>query len=636
MPEHDSVCRIAYERYAVEIRPNDFTLALRDLALGAGWISGKPFIRLRIPRPTGKPPVYWGFPEPYELVEWDSSCFSAEAEGRRLGVALEGLQTCYGRVGVECAIIIERDRVRFEVERVTGLPAGAEIIVDFPYRLGFVQAPAKEPVSGGGLILPRGAGIMVDFSQREGAFPLENLIYSGGQNGYSMPLFGICDGVATLGTIVKTPYDCYLVGEINSGDPPAYAVSPGFLFEAGRLDYSRRADYRAFKGGYGELASWYRSDLQAEKRYRTLEEKAEGHPLVHTLPGSVLAEMALDFNGTGGGRTPEELADTAKRMGFPGLVSYATNIWQRPFFGTNAVPPNRGTEEDLARGAQYARSVDKAYYISVYENLIDMWPMTPRYDLAIMAKLRDGSPRPNWYAEHLKMRSSTVCSVCRLETSRRDHPHLKELIGEGSIYIDVEGAMELNECFDSLHPLTREQDAGMRRELLSHVRDLFGTVATESMPMDFLADIVDVGAYFPVYQFIGYGCSDKPLLTPPAIPIPLFIMVYHGSVLNMTPKSTDFYTCDPLYVPLWGLMPDETDEFSLRISKTMRETSYAALVEHRFLAPPRVDTEKGFHSADVQFSRFSDGTCVLANFSGEPYSWMGKEAQPGDYFLWRE
>ena len=143
MPEHDSVHRIAFERYAVQIRPNDLTLTLQDLALGAGWISGRPFIRLRIPRPTGKPPVYWGFPEPCELVEWDSSCLSAEVEGRRLRVALEGVQTCCGRVRVECAIIIERDRVRFEVEGVTGLTAGAEIIVDFPYRLGFVQAPAK-------------------------------------------------------------------------------------------------------------------------------------------------------------------------------------------------------------------------------------------------------------------------------------------------------------------------------------------------------------------------------------------------------------------------------------------------------------------------------------------------------------
>jgi hypothetical protein len=486
------------------------------------------------------------------------------------------------------------------------------------------------------VILPRGAGILVDFSHRDAAYPLENLIYSGGQNGYSMPIFGTTLGEYTLATIVKTPYDCLIVGEMNSGSPAAYAASPGFLFEGGRLEYARRADYAPFRGGYCELASWYRSDLIEEGRYKTLEEKADGHPFVHRLPGAVLAEMGMDFNGSGKGRSPYELADTAKKMGFPGVVSYAINIWQRPFYGTDAVPSAAGTEADLSRAASYAHSVDEAYHMSVYENLIDMWPTTPGYDVAIMAKTRDGSPRPNWYSEEKKMRSSTVCSACRIEVAKRDLPHLRDLIGQGSIYVDVEGAMELNECFDSVHPLTREQDAAMRRDLLTYVKSLMGTVATESMPMDFLADVVDVGAYFPVYQFIGYGCSDNPRITPPAIPIPVFPIVYHGSVLNMTPKSTDYYTCDPLYVPLWGLMPDETDEFSLKISRTMRETSYARLVEHRFLTNPSISTETQYHSRDVQFTHFSDGTCVLANFSSEEFAWMGKTAPAQDYVIWRE
>ena len=453
-----------------------------------------------------------------------------------------------------------------------------------------------------------------------------------------MPVFGTVKDGVILATQVKTPFDCLILGEMNSGDPPAYAAGPCWLFEGGRLEYSRRADYTAIRGSYDALAKWYRADLRAVGRCRTLEEKAEGHPLVHTLPGAALAEMHVNYTGKPGkGRTPKELVDTAHSMGFDRLVSYAVGVWQRPFQGDdNPVPPDQGTMEALAEGARYARSVSDTYYLSVYENFVDRYSITPGFNKDMMVKLRDGSVRLNWWWEALKERSSTVCSVKREEIARRELGNLKDLIGPGSIYVDVEGAIELLECFDPVHPTTRKQDAHHRFELLSYTRDLFGTVATESMPIDCLADAVDVGAYFPVYQWIGYGCSEKPRMDPAVIPVPLFVMTYHGSVLTMTPKQNNYYTCDSLYVPLWGMMADDTDEFSLAISRDMRETAYATLDEHAFLTPPKVETGKEYHSADVQMSRFSDGACVIANFSGEEFTWRGRSVPAKEYVLWRE
>ena len=177
----------------------------------------------------------------------------------------------------------------------------------------------------------------------------------------------------------------------------------------------------------------------------------------------------------------------------------------------------------------------------------------------------------------------------------------------------------------------------MRRELLEYTRDLFGSVGTESMPIDCLADVVDVGAYFPVYQFIGYGASDKPVVDPPTIPIPLFMLVYHGSVLNMTPAAGVFYCCDPQYVPLWGMLPDGFGDDSLKISTQMRETCYAGMEDHRFITGPTVSTTAGYHAADVQYSRFADGTHVLANFTeGGTFRWEGKVVGPKDFLIWKE
>ncbi len=624
------------ERFHVEINAQNRKLTLRDLSLNASWISNSPFVRIRVPGAPEKKSPYFGFPTPLDVVDWKPDQLSCTVSGAHMSLRLSGVKLNGVAVELKLSIALERERVRFEVTKLKGLGGGKEVMIDFPYRLG-----SASPGEKGYLVVPRGAGILVDFSDKRDGFTFENFIYSGGQNGYSMPIYGTASGENILGAIIKTPFDAVLSAEINSGTPAAYAMSPCWLFEGGRLMGPRRVDYSAFRGGYVELAKWYRSDLMEEGRYKTLEEKAEGHPLVRNLPGAVLAEMRLIFRKDALGKgarnpSPNELVDNAKSGGFDRVVAYSVGIWQRPYHGTHAVPPKEGTADDLARGARYARSQGEGYDITVYENFIDMWPDTPGYDEAMMLKRRDGSIKPNWYSQERGTHSSTVCTVHRLETARRDLPGLKDIIGEGSIYVDVEGAINLMECFDPVHPMTREEDCKLRRELLSYTRDLFGSVATESMPIDCLADVVDVGAYFPVYQFIGYGCSAKPRITPPVIPIPLFVLVYHGSVINMTPSHGTFYTCDPLYVPLWGMLPDGFDDLSMQVSRELRDNCYASMDDHRFITGPSVDATSGYHSTDLQLSSFSDGTHVLANFSEAILHWEGKIISPKDFLIWKE
>ena len=44
------------------------------------------------------------------------------------------------------------------------------------------------------ILVPCGVGVMCDFSSLRNSLRFERLIYSGGQVGYSMPLFGIVKG----------------------------------------------------------------------------------------------------------------------------------------------------------------------------------------------------------------------------------------------------------------------------------------------------------------------------------------------------------------------------------------------------------------------------------------------------------
>ncbi|MDD4363735.1 MAG: hypothetical protein PHD33_05985, partial [Atribacterota bacterium] len=223
--------------------------------------------------------------------------------------------------------------------------------------------------------------------------------------------------------------------------------------------------------------------------------------------------------------------------------------------------------------------------------------------------------------------------------AREELPKLKEIIGEGSVYMDVEGAMGLMECFEPNHPMTREDDCRYRRELLAITKKIFGSVATEAVPIDCLADVVDVGAYFPIYQFIGEGpwCSYETRLWPPVFPIPLFQLVFHGSVINMNPSKGGYYAGHPPYTPLYGMLPDTIDEFALRISTEMRDNVYYDMLEHRFLSEPCIEvTGEGFCSRDVQMSRFSDGTVVISNFSKDAYTYMGKQIPAEDFIIIKE
>lgn len=544
-------------------------------------------------------------------------------------------------IRIDLEIDIFPKYISFKVCAVNRLKNGQIIGVDFPSRLGAAKANDN-----GYLVMPCGVGVMCDFSSLRNPLRFERLIYSGGQVGYSMPLFGIVKDENALAGIVKTPFDCILRTWINDGEKGEYSITPCWVFEGGRLDYAREINYYLLeKSGYIEIAKTYKSCLIEENRYKTFREKVDVSPVAANLANASLAERfahlskdKISKDSHYGNMTIREIYNTADSIGLDRVVSYFMGIWQRAYF-KDCISPEHGTIEELKAVADYARSLSEGYDVSVYENLLDLFETNPNWDEKILVKNRDGSLRTNWYVESADAWTHTVCPSERVNIAGKELPKLKEIIGEGSIYMDVEGAMGLMECFEPNHPVIREDDCRYRRELLAVTRKIFGSVATEAVPLDCLADVVDVGAYFPIYQFIGEGpwCSYETRLWPPVYPIPLFQLVFHGSVINMNPSKGGYYAGHPLYTPLYGMLPDTIDEFALRISREMHDNVYHHMVEHKFLTQPDIEVaEEGFRSRDVQMSRFSDGTTVISNFSKDAYTHRGKKIPAGDFIITKE
>jgi hypothetical protein len=80
------------------------------------------------------------------------------------------------------------------------------------------------------------------------------------------------------------------------------------------------------------------------------------------------------------------------------------------------------------------------------------------------------------------------------------------------------------------------------------------------------------------------------------------------------------------------------DDKGRRIAYKLRGTAHAEMVSHEFVTGPRVivGPDDVFHCDDVQVTRFSDGTVVVANFASLPYRWRGRTIQPMDFLITNE
>lgn len=609
-PPGARVLQVENARIRLQFDGATHALSLTDKASGQVWHSAAPCFALRVPGEENPP-------------HYQVAC---QARGQHLRIRVSGLNLG-AAASLTLTAELRDDRVVFTASRVAGLPAGAPLEVEFPRELGRARAGES-----GYLVLPLSVGAICDFAP-ERPSRSDAHFYGSGQ-GWAMPLYGVVRAAygergPAFCAIAATPYDCRFATHLNRDPDGLYAVSPTWVYEGERLNYARRLEVIPLaRASYVAVAKTYRRELQARGRFVSLRAKARGNPHARRLPGAVTdRQSACLGTQTGGlaGHLPaiQDLLAAAARKGFDRAVAYLLGSWNRWELG--AMNPDYGTEADLHAAAAQARALSPGFVVSVYDNFLDLYPSAPGYDLRVVAKNRDGSPQRNWFLRERALWSNLVCARERVPKVRRELPKLARVLGKGSLYLDVEGALPLGECFDPAHPCTRADDARSRRELLRAARRIMGTLATEGVPGDYLADTVDIGYYFGAWY--GEG-------RPHAVPVPLYALVYHDSVLaaTMLGPGLGLY---PLHVPLYGMLPSTFDAAGLRVSHEMRATAYAELVAHRFLTGPALHPERPYPN-DVQWSRFSDGTVVVANFTDRPYDYDGVRVPAGDFVILNE
>jgi len=549
---------------------------------------------------------------------------------------------CDGDPPMELSIrydmVLEKNCLKLTLHPIEGLKKGEILDLGFPRDFGFAQ-PFAGPTGAssadkGYMVLPHYDGILYPFGNTRAA-TLHTLPACGAG---PLALFGMVKNNSAMAAVVKTRFD-YSLDIAVTGTPGAYCgITPVWRIEESRLNYPRRIHYHFIpRGTYVDIAKAYRKEKREEGGFVTLKEKAARYPTVAGLVGAVAGQRrGPEFNdGTFDGAM--NFFNTAKEKGFDRAILFSG--FPLPWKGAKT---DRKMLARLKKAAREIRSLSPGYHLSYYTQYMDLHVKKGAPVPPVVMRNRDGSPARCWYDSY------AVCGRFRLENAKKDLPRRKHATGAGCIYVDIEGC-GARECFHPDHPATAAQDTEYRRQILQYTKEVFGAVATESLPWDAVSDIVDIGAYFNFYPYnirnpkmLG---EDKPVelhgaIGIPVIPIPLYQLIYHDSVMNVSSGGWiedwfDTYPIEPLHLPLFGMMPDDFSERSYRMSHQMRETQYAEMLTHEFLTGPKIsiDPEGLYHTHDVQKSTFADGTVVVANFSQELFPYEKQSIKPRDFII---
>ena len=399
--------------------------------------------------------------------------------------------------------------------------------------------------------------------------------------------------------------------------------------------------FKAFAAGesYNEMAKWYRGVLKRRGQFKTYAQKIAESPEAEKLVGSVIWKHNVystetspkphsyslyisrqdgnQYEGLPNDWTAKEVFDTAKAAGFDRVCVYNTG-WNR--FGYDSgyptrLPPNpeRGTAEQFTAMADYARSLSDGYIYSVHDNYIDMYRNSPEDFWPDVIRTIDGGYLRGgiWRGG----RARILCTKQAMKYARRDVPQIVKMVGRGGVYIDVFGCSALHRCHHPEHPMSRHDDANERRNVLGYIASQYGSVTTEGGPVDFLADIVNLGA------FAGYAISAHGAGGEPPIPIPFWQLVFHDSILSYSsegaygPIGKEYIT----YSFLYGMLPTGFDAESLRLSKELRKAFTSEMIRHEIVGDVAIE-DRAWPGPGVirgtMKTTFADGTAVIAHFAG--------------------
>lgn len=500
----------------------------------------------------------------------------------------------------------------------------------YPPRMRF---DAKE--GEGYTVLPRMQGTLVPaghpIDMSKGATATTSTVgYIYERDGY-MPIFGQIHNGCGYAAIYETPFDARyeLVGE---------EVQPFFVPSLGLMSYKREMVFRFFpEGDFNTIAKIYRAYRAERGKLVTLREKIAknpnvdyliGTPIVHTVaavhihPDSFYYDAEHPENNDW--YTPfEKIARDLQVLKEKGVERAYLHLDGWGHHGYDNLHPSPFPIHDQAGGADGMRALQQTchalgYKFGLHDQYRDYYYDSPGFSIDNAAQNADGGHFYGsiWYGGP----HSWLCAKLAPDYVRRNYDEFERLgIKIDGSYLDVFSVVEMDECFNPEHPMTREECAKYRRHCLDILTSR-GIIPSSEEVLDCVIESMALCHHAP---FACTSFADKGKANM-GVPIPLFNLVYHDCIVipwDGMHRRGAWSIADNDSPFLWALLCGGTVYFGLHSTPEQIEYGKIALELHRRIALCDLTKHEILdETARKRRSTFSDGTVVEADFDSGDFT----------------
>ncbi|MBR5257464.1 MAG: hypothetical protein IKV51_00795 [Clostridia bacterium] len=490
-----------------------------------------------------------------------------------------------------------------------------EIVWPAPFEMDSREGQTVLPFMQGSLLQNYGGG-----AERFNGAVLPN------SRGMAMRFFAQYDSRGGYVMLVDTAYDCGLLVDALPGMP--VRVCCRWEAQLGRIGRERRLRLAMLKPGqdYNQAAMIYRTYIKSRGELVTLGEKTARNPKVAKYVNIPVCHVTSNFfiqpeshfyrpdEPEFNVRTVrfDEIGEKLKRLHRLGVKRLCLHLdgWGKMGYDNmhpDILPPCEasGGWEGLKRLRKTCHEL--GYFFGIHDQYRDYYNNCESFDLENAALGIDGKyPEIGfWYGG----RQTVMCAKQAADYVRRNY---NELALHGcepdNAYLDVFSVVELDECDDPAHRMTRGECARARaacfREVVSR-----GIVVQSEELVDWALPYIDFVHWMPFaldkdYQdgnVIGKG-------------IPLEFLVYHDCIISPyypfkggfgVPEDVDGYLLSLLYGCATYVLEDSDENDIKRLNEILswqKQVQLRPMVRHEFTGAARQRCEfEGGRACEVDF-----------------------------------
>ncbi len=558
----------------------------------------------------------------------DAKC---ESHAYQTGVS-QGVRTVYtefkGADGTVYPFSVETDvsvnhatgYVKAEA-RVEGDGKGEIKALAYPPRMTYDAAEGH-----GYTVLPRMQGTLIPAGHPEKL--KDGLVFE--RDAY-IPVYGQIKDDCGYTAMFDTPYDARysVVGE---------EIQPYFVPSLGTMRYARAMLYDFFaEGDFNTVAKTYRAYLTERGQLKTLKEKMARNPKINYLIGCPIvhsgtaihihpASHFYDKEHPENNDTYFPFAENGKllrKLKEKGADKVYLHLDGWGHHGYDNLHPDPFPVHEASGGAEGMKALQETcaelgYYFGIHDQYRDYYYDAPSFDLDNAVTYIDGShPYHDYWngGPH-----SFLCAKLAADYVRRNYDEFERLgIKLDGSYLDVFSVVELDECFNPHHPMTREECASARAHCLELLTDR-GIIPSSEETIGCMVNAIALCHHAPFYTTVW---EDRENAQNVGIPIPFFKLVYQDCVIipwygihhkgawGIAGTDRGFY---------WALLCGGTIYYDVDASAEDFAYGKVALELHKRVALCELTSHELVDGHPRRRrSTFSDGTVVECDFDAETF-----------------